>query len=61
MIIGVCRDCEYHVIKWDQEEKKSHCSKENMWSIYTKCITNIALAQFIERERLKNQEEGLGK
>lgn len=57
MIIGVCQNCEYHSIKWDDEGRKSHCSKENLWSIYTKCIMNIALSEFIEREKIRNQRE----
>ena len=57
MILRICRDCEHHEVQWDENEKMGHCSKENMWSIYTKCISNLALAEFIERERVRDEAE----
>lgn len=54
MILKVCQDCQYHAVKSDDNEQKSHCSNENMWSIYTKCISKMALDEFIQRQKVQN-------
>jgi hypothetical protein len=31
-------------------QRWSHCSKENLWSKYTKCVMQTALESFLQRE-----------
>lgn len=56
MILKICQDCEHHSIKLDDNEQKSHCANENMWSVYTKCISKTALDEFLERQKVQTPE-----
>lgn len=50
MILRYCFYCRFHSIKEMDGQRWSHCSKENLWSKYTKCVMQTALESFLQRE-----------
>ena len=53
MLLFYCRECVYHEIVDLREHQQSKCVKENCLSIYTKCLTDEAVKQFIDRDKPK--------
>jgi hypothetical protein len=61
MVIRFCTSCAFHEIRSDEEgNKKSHCGKENCWSMFSKCLSNQALRTFLEREAEFRTEGSIG-
>ena len=56
MTLFYCRECVYHEIIHLREHQQSKCIKENCLSIYTKCLTNEAVKQFIDRDKPRIEE-----
>jgi len=50
MIIKSCLPCEFHEIRQDGKEEKSHCRRENCWSRYSRCVLVKALEKFLKEE-----------
>lgn len=61
MILKFCQKCEHHSAKMEDSEHMSHCANENMWSIYTKCLSKVALDEFIERQKVRQPKRHKGK
>jgi len=53
VLIKSCFECEFHLIKKEENEERSHCQKENCWSRFSKCVLKKALDQFLANERSK--------
>jgi len=53
MLLKSCLNCSYHEITNELEEQTSHCSKENCYSRYTKCIAHKALTSFLKDESFR--------
>ena len=51
MILSYCSLCEYHQIVEVRKHEQSTCKKENCLSIYTKCLSDEAVKQFLHRNR----------
>jgi hypothetical protein len=47
MVLKCCSVCPHHSIRAEGEERHSHCSKENCWSRFSKCVTIKALERFL--------------
>ena len=61
MVIRFCSTCAFHEIRFDEERnEKSHCGKENCWSMFSKCLSNQALRTFLERETVFRAEGTTG-
>jgi len=52
MIIRSCLDCKFHKIRHGEEYQSSYCGKEGCWAVYTNCITQKAVEQFLNEERI---------
>lgn len=52
MLLQCCIPCEYHEVKEEDGEQMSHCTKENCWSKYSKCVALMALDRFLDNERV---------
>ncbi len=52
MILRSCLKCEFHEVRETEEGKMSHCTKENCWARYSKCVSIRALDRFLDQERL---------
>jgi hypothetical protein len=52
MILIHCVKCRYHEEVNVSGASDSRCRKENCLSKYSDCITNAAMKQFIDRNRL---------
>ena len=50
MLLKSCLDCRYHEITDESGEQTSHCSKENCYARYTKCVAQKALITFLKNE-----------
>jgi hypothetical protein len=48
MIVKTCLECKYHAVKMEDGEQTSHCSRENCWSRYSKCILSKALEIYLK-------------
>jgi len=57
MLLSHCRGCAYHEITDKEGHKQSKCNKENSLSIYTKCLAEEAVKQFIERDQQSISEK----
>ena len=57
MFLRCCVSCKYHNIKIEDGQKLSHCSKENCWSQYSKCILSKAMERFLVNENIHSQQE----
>ena len=55
MVLQCCVPCEYHELKVEGGEEMSHCTKENCWSKYSKCVALMALDRFLGSERVDRQ------
>jgi hypothetical protein len=53
MLLKSCLNCSYHEITSEHKEQTSHCSKENCYSRYTKCIAHKAFTSFLKDESLR--------
>lgn len=49
MILWYCRNCEHHEAVVVNDHEHSRCLKENCLSIYTKCLTQQAVREFIDK------------
>jgi hypothetical protein len=52
MLVSYCRECKYHEISDVEGDEHSKCNKENCLSVYTKCLTEEAVKQFLQRDKL---------
>jgi hypothetical protein len=50
MILSYCQRCEQHVIVQVEDFKYSKCQKEKCLSVYTKCVADEAVKQFLQRD-----------
>ena len=57
MLLSYCGGCVYHEIIENEGHKQSKCKKENSLSIYTKCLAEEAVKQFIERNQQRIPEK----
>ncbi len=53
MLIKSCINCKYHEIAKESNEQTSHCSKENCYSRFSKCIVQKSLNRFLESESFR--------
>jgi hypothetical protein len=51
MILFYCQRCEQHEIVHVEGFKYSKCLKEKCLSVYTKCVADEAVKQFLQRDR----------
>ena len=58
MVLAHCLKCRYHKILTTEGEAVSRCRKENCLSVYSHCVANAAMSQFIEGNRLPALERG---
>jgi hypothetical protein len=58
MILVHCLKCGYHEESTTEGEAVSRCRKENCLSMYSDCVANAAMSQFIEGNRLPALERG---
>ncbi len=50
MVLKVCMNCPFHEITQNTEnESVSFCGKENCYSVYSRCIGNKALEEFVKK------------
>lgn len=54
MLLFYCKECEYHEIIDVEGHKHSKCYKENRLAIYTKCLTDEAVKQFIDKDKQRD-------
>ena len=50
MLIRSCFRCKSHEVRQGDDEETSHCSKENCWSRFSKCVARKALDRFLDDE-----------
>jgi len=58
MVLVHCLKCRYHESLTTEGEAVSRCRKENCLSVYSDCVANAAMSQFIEGNRLPALERG---
>jgi hypothetical protein len=51
MILSYCQRCKQHEIVQIEDLKYSKCLKEKCLSVYTKCVADEAVKQFLQRDR----------
>jgi hypothetical protein len=56
MILKGCISCQFHNVKVEEGEKMSHCSKENCWARFSKCVSLKALDKYLETEKADRQK-----
>jgi hypothetical protein len=59
MIPGVvrsCMMCPSHQVRDEEGVPSSHCSKENCWARFSKCLRYRALEAFLAKECLQASE-----
>ena len=56
MIIKYCNKCAYHEVVEIEKVNQSRCGKENCLSLYTKCVTEEALRQFLKNDKRNIRE-----
>jgi hypothetical protein len=52
MILSYCRGCEQHEIVQVEDFNYSKCLKEKCLSVYTRCVADEAVKQFLQRDKL---------
>ena len=57
MILTHCLKCEYHSEAKIDDELHSKCNNENCLSIYSNCIRNAALNEFVSQNKVDRTEE----
>jgi hypothetical protein len=55
MVLQCCIACEHHVVKLNGAKEMSHCTKENCWAKYSKCVALKALERFLNSEGVDRQ------
>ncbi|MBW1982808.1 MAG: hypothetical protein JRJ12_16510 [Deltaproteobacteria bacterium] len=55
MILEYCKKCEHHETVELDSRPHSRCLKENCLSIYTKCVADAAVQQFIAHDTGKKK------
>ena len=53
MLLNYCQGCRYHEIGIIDGDGQSKCTKENCLAVYTKCVTEEAVKQFLQNDRRK--------
>ena len=52
MLLSYCSECNHLETVEIKEESHSKCRKENCLAIYTKCISEEAIKQFVSNDQL---------
>ncbi len=50
MVLRSCLNCKFHEIRDAENGKKSSCRREKCWSVFSKCIANRALEEFLNQD-----------
>ena len=56
MLLNYCQGCRYHEIEIIDADEQSKCTKENCLAVFTKCVTEEAVRQFLQNDRLNMTE-----
>ena len=57
MILTCCSTCEYHEKVEIDHTLYSKCQKENCLSMYSNCVTNLAVKRFVSQNTSDRTEE----